>query len=297
MHSHRSITRLAATSLLLLAFALPSLAADTADSLFRAGQQALMSNQIDRAAELLEKAIAMNGRVAEYHYWLGSAYGRQAQKASMFSQIGLAKKTREEFELTVKLDPKHQDGRFGLLEFYLIAPGFMGGGEDKAIAQANELKKQDALAGHRAWSRIYFTQKKPDLARKEMLDAVREQPDSPKAHYYLALSFMAEKNYPKALESFENSVRHDATFTPAWFRIGQCSALAAQSLPRGEEMLRKYLATKPAIDEPPLARAWYWLGMIQEKQGHKAEAKASYQNSLKLTAGAKDVTEALKRVS
>ena len=43
--------------------------------------------------------------------------------------------------------------------------------------------------------------------------------------------------------------------------------------------------------------AWYWLGQINEKQGHKAEAKQMYATSLKLAPGAKDVTEALKGVS
>ena len=66
---------------------------------------------------------------------------------------------------------------------------------------------------------------------------------------------------------------------------------------RGEEAIRKYLNYKPAEDEPALASAWYWLGMIQEKQGKKAEARQSYLNALKLAPDAKNINEALKRVS
>jgi TolA-binding protein len=65
----------------------------------------------------------------------------------------------------------------------------------------------------------------------------------------------------------------------------------------GEELLRKYLAYTPKENEPSLARAHYWLGQIFEKQGRKAEAKASFTTSLKLNPAQKDVAEALKRVS
>jgi hypothetical protein len=42
--------------------------------------------------------------------------------------------------------------------------------------------------------------------------------------------------------------------------------------------------------------AWYWLGMLQEKQGRKAEAKQSFTNANRLMPGDKNITEALKRV-
>jgi TolA-binding protein len=61
--------------------------------------------------------------------------------------------------------------------------------------------------------------------------------------------------------------------------------------------LHKYLAYKPADNEPPLAGAWYWLGQIQEKQGKKADAKKSYTNGLKLAPEMKELKEGLKGVS
>src|SRR5690242_14323388 len=55
------------------------------------------------------------------------------------------------------------------------------------------------------------------------------------------------------------------------------------------ESLRKYLTTKPTDNDPPHAATWYWLGQVQEKQGHKADAKAIYTNALKLAPGDKDI--------
>jgi len=240
-----------------------SLSAATPEQLFAAGKQAMGKNEWDKATDLFEQAVKARPDSAEYHFRLGQAYGSQAKDASIFRQPGLASKTREEFERAVQLDPNLIDARSALISYYLMAPGFMG---------------------------------EQDLARKEYTDAVREQPSSPKAHLYFGAFLMSEKNYKQALEEFETSLRLDSNYMPAYFRIGQV-ALAENNYPHGEEMLKKYLACTPKEDEPPLHRAWYWLGQIYEKTGRKAEAKQSYATSLRLAPGAKDVTEALKRVS
>jgi tetratricopeptide (TPR) repeat protein len=287
---------LIAIAVLCVAF---SLSAATPDLIFASGKQALLANDADKAAESFEQLVKIKPDSAEYHFWLGRAYGAQASKASMFSAPGLASKTRTEFERAVELDPNYNDARFALIEYYMQAPGFMGGSEEKALQQAAEVKKRDALQGHRAFGIVYMRQKKPDLARKEYYDAVREQPNSPRAHQSLGIFLMGEKNYKQAAEEYETAVKLDPAFMPGWFQIGHVAALAETNYPHGEEALRKYLAYTPndKDGDPPLARAWFWLGRIYENQGHKAEAKQMYTTSLKLTPGAKDVTEALKRVS
>jgi tetratricopeptide (TPR) repeat protein len=260
--------------------------------------RAALSSDPQKAADLLEKAVTQTPSIAEAHYLLGSAYGMLAQHASIFKQPGLASKTRREFDRAVQLDPNHLEARFGLLQFYVIAPGFMGGSDDKAIRQAEEIRKRDAIMGHRAFGFIYSSQKKPDLARREYLDGVREQPNAPMAHYGLAVFYLtSERNYKAAAESFENSVKADPAFMPGWFQIGHMAALTGANLQRGEDALHKYLTYTPHIDEPPLYRAHFWLGSIYEKQGKRTEARQSYNNSLRMNPGQKDVAEALKRVS
>jgi tetratricopeptide (TPR) repeat protein len=267
------------------------------NSLIDQGRAAMTRNDDDAAATLFEKAVAQNPKSAEAHYWLGSAYGSQTRNASIFGQASLASKTREEFEKAVELDPNHLDARMGLLQFYTMAPGFVGGSYDKAFAQAAEIRKRDPLMGHRAAALIYAHQKKTDEAKKEYFDEVREFPKSPRAHFDLGLFYLSDKNYKAAGDEFDGSLNLDTAFMPACFRIGQLAVLSGANLPRGEEMLRKYLTYTPKKDEPPLARAHYWLGQIFEKQGKKAEARASFATSLKLNPNQKDVATALKRVS
>ena len=277
-----------------------SLCAATPEELFAAGRKALSRNDPDKAAPLFEQLVLLKPNNAEYHFWLGRAYGAQAGKASIFSAPGLATKTRNEFERSLQLDPNYNDPRFGLIEYYMQAPAFMGGSEEKALEQAAEVKKRDAVEGHRAYAIVYTRQKKPDLARKEYYDAIREQPNSPEAHQSLGIFLMlTEKNYKQAAVEFERAVKLDPKFMAGWFQIGHVAALAETNYAHGEEALRKYLAHTPDEEEgePPLARAWFWLGRIYEKKGQRAEAKQMYETSLKLTPNAKDVTEALKRVS
>jgi Tfp pilus assembly protein PilF len=267
-------------------------------TLIEQGRAALNRNDPATAANLLEKAVAQSPNSAEAHYLLGNAYGTLAERASIFHQPGLARKTKHEFDRAVQLDPSHVEARMGLIEFYIVAPGFMGGDEKKAFEQANEIKKRDLLNGHRAFAHIYSLQKKPDLARKEWVDAVREQPGSPKAHYWLGTSYLtADKNYKSAAEEFEASVKLDPAYMPGWFQIGHMAALSGANLQRGEEALQKYLAYTPKLDEPQLYRAHFWLGGIYEKEGKKAEARQSYMTSLRINPTQKDVAEALKKIS
>jgi tetratricopeptide (TPR) repeat protein len=274
--------------------ALPLLAQN---SLIDQGRAAMNRSDAEAASVLFEKAVAQNPKSADAHYWLGSAYGSMAQKASIFSQASLASKTREEFEKAVELDPNNLDARQGLLQYYTIAPGFMGGSYDKAFAQVNEIRKRDPLMGHRSAAFIYSHQKKTDLAKNEYLAEVKEFPKSPRAHLDLGLLHSSHKNWKAAGDEFDAALALDPAYMPTVFRIGQLAVLSNSNLPHGEEMLRKYLTYTPKNDDPPLARAHYWLGRILETQGKKADAKTSYAASLKLNPGQKDVAEALKRVS
>jgi tetratricopeptide (TPR) repeat protein len=280
----------------LLLSSISAFAATDADH-FAAGRAAMRNREAEKAVEAFEKAIAVKP-TAEYYYWLGRAYGDMAMKASVFKQPGLAKKTKAAFDKAVQLDPDHIEARFALIDYYLIAPGIMGGSVEKAREQAAELKKRDALQGHRALSRVLMKEKKPDLARKEMVDAVREQPTAAPPHYYLGSFYSNEKNYAQAMHEFEMAARLDPNYMRAYFRIGVTAALANTAHARGEEALKKYLAYKPnETDEPSLASAWYWLGNLYEKQGRKADAKQSFLQAQKLAPESKDVKEAIKRVS
>ena len=261
-----------------------------------AGRAAMERRDWNAAAKAFEKAVAADPKNAETHYLLGGAYGRQAQEAGLLGKASLARKAKASLEKAVQLDPNHINARQALIDYYTFAPSMLGGSTEKALAQAAEIKKRDKLAGHRAYARIYARQEKMDLARKELVDAVREDPDNPRAHQTLGIFFLNEKNYPTALHEFEMAQKLDPSYMPARLRIGQTLVLSGGDQARADREIRSYLGHKPSAEEPGLGHAWYWLGMLQEKQGKKAEAKQSFTNADRLMPGDKNITEALKRV-
>jgi len=88
--------------------------------------------EFKKATEVLEKAAALEPESSEICLWLGRAYGRRAETSSMLTAPGFATKARQFFERAAQLNPNNLDAQSDLFEYYLEAPGFLGGGFDKA---------------------------------------------------------------------------------------------------------------------------------------------------------------------
>ena len=291
-----TVARYTRNSLIIIA-AVAALSISAQTPLIDQGRAAISRGDTDAAVDILEKAVAQSPKSAEAHFYLGSAYGSKAQSSGMFGAATYACKVKDEFAQAVALNPKYVDARFGLVEFYAAAPGFMGGSFDEALSQARAIKAIDPVVGHRAYAFIYLQQKKPDLAKKEYVDAIREQPRSAKAHSFLGQYLTnTEKNYTAAFIEFETALKVDPSYMPAFYHLGRTASLANTNLARGEEGLKKYVAYTPKENEPALANAHYFLGTVYEKEGKKADAKQSYQAALKLNPSHKKAAEALKGV-
>jgi len=121
-------------------------------------QAAIDRNDPQAALNVLQRAEAQDPRNTRIHYLLGVAYGNLAQNASAFRRVSLARHTRDEFERAVELDPNDLDARWALVQYYALAPGYLGGSEQKARQQADEIGKRDASLGKRAFD--FLAQKK-----------------------------------------------------------------------------------------------------------------------------------------
>jgi tetratricopeptide (TPR) repeat protein len=250
------------------------------------------------AVDMLEKVVVQSPQSAEAHFYLAKAHIDQGGKGSMFTAAGHASKAMAEFEQAVVLNPRYVDARFALAEMYVSAPGMMGGSIDKAIEQAKAITPLDPTVAHRVYALIYTQQKKVDLAKKEYTDAIREQPNSPKAHSYFGQYLLnTEKNYAAAFTEFEAALKVDPRYMAAYYHLGRTAALGNTNLARGEDALKQYVVYTPNENEPTLANATYFLGAVYEKEGKKAEAKQSYQAALRLNPTLSDASEGLKRVS
>src|SRR5260221_12301788 len=115
-----------------------------------------------------EKATTLAPSNGLYHLWLGRIYGEKADRAGFLKAAGLAGKVRTEFERAVELSPKSWEARTDLAEFYLEAPGIVGGGKDKAQTQA------DALAALKPAMQHYIQGRIAEKNNKDNVTAERE---------------------------------------------------------------------------------------------------------------------------
>jgi Flp pilus assembly protein TadD len=99
------------------------------------GKNYFMLGDYKKAVDSFEKALSENPRSSEAELWLGRAWGRRAENGGPMAII-YASRTRQCFEKSIALDPNNREAKNDLFDFYLNAPGFLGGGVDKAEAAA-----------------------------------------------------------------------------------------------------------------------------------------------------------------
>ena len=103
-----------------------------------------MLGEFKKAQDYFEKAAAAEPNSSSYHHWLGKSYGRRAETSSFVTAPGFASKARQSFEKAIALDPKNKEAINDLFEYYVEAPGFLGGGLDKADALSKTIGALDA---------------------------------------------------------------------------------------------------------------------------------------------------------
>jgi tetratricopeptide (TPR) repeat protein len=128
-------------------------------ALFLAGRCWYHKGDFKKAVEVLEKAVRSSPRNATYHNWLGKAWGRRAEHANMLQAPGFATRARDAFEKAVALDPSHAEALTDLFQYYLEAPGFLGGGLDKASGLLPRIEQADPSAHHASLAMIAEKQK------------------------------------------------------------------------------------------------------------------------------------------
>ncbi len=96
----------------------------------------------------MRAAVANAPSSSANQMWLGRAYGMKASRV-LLTALPLAKKVRISFEKAVQLNGSDIEAMSDLGEFYVGAPGIVGGGLDKAAALADRMQPLSAEKAHR----------------------------------------------------------------------------------------------------------------------------------------------------
>jgi tetratricopeptide (TPR) repeat protein len=248
---------------------------------------------LDRALDYAQWAVASDPNNSEYHHWLGKAHGLKADKVR---SLASARKCREEFETAVRLSGTNLPARRDLLEFYLEAPWFLGGGNDKAWQQALAISELDPIEGFLARGFYWETLKDPRRAEAEYTHVMELRPASIKCYFEVAEFYQQQENATRLQAVLEDAARLEPQDARWPYYRGVVGVLARTRLQEAEQELGMYLASPPRLDFPSHASAREWLGRLYEESDRPQLALKEYRAALQLDPGRKASVEALKRL-
>ncbi len=198
-------------------------------ALFLMSQIHFAFGQKDAPLKLAERAVNLAPDVAKFHRQLAEAMGVMAQRSNMLQQAFLARKFKKEIDTAIALDRKNVQSQRDLMEYYLLAPGLIGGDKKQAREVALGIARIDAAEGFLVEARLAAFER--DRGRQEAMlrKAVEAEPARYKARIALAQFYTKEKvNWEAAAEQAHEAVKID----PA--RVDGYSILATAYAARGQ---------------------------------------------------------------
>jgi len=287
----------------------------------------------EAALELARKAAAMKSTDSTIQAQLGMAAGEAAGRADgMMKQYSLAKEMKKALEGSLVANPSDEDAAQYLLQFYLQAPGIIGGSDSKAKELAQRFTQLKPVAGLLMQAGIAFRAKDLEGGRALIQQALAKEPRSDKAHLAMTTYHLGQK--PQALDATVACCRKVLEANPKeiqahalmasilaeqgkWAELDGCLAQARRVVPdnllpyyvagrnlidenkfldKAEPLLRTYLSQEPEGNSPDFASVHWRLGKLFEKQGRRADAIKEIEQALTLRPKFKSAQKDLERL-
>ncbi len=244
----------------------------------------------DKAIEYLEKAVDSEPNNSNYHLTLSGALGNKAMRSNVVKQALLAPRIKSEMEKAVELDPNNIEARTALSQFYVMAPGIMGGSVEKAKRQADAILALDAYRGYVTYANIYNRQEDWDQAENYYKKAIAVNPQKALPYHQLGYLYLRMKRHAEAVAQFQRMVQFDPDNANSYDSLGD-GYLANGQL---DEALDSY--RKAVNIDPQFAPSVFNLASCYEKKQMKQEAKEYYKRYLVLTPTGSQADEARAKI-
>jgi Flp pilus assembly protein TadD len=227
------------------------------------GRNHYMQADYKKASDALEKAVSANPQNSEYALWLGRAYGRRAETSSPFTAPGLANKARHFFETAVQLNPRNLDALTDLFEYYLEAPGFLGGGSDKAQGLVNKIAVVDPAEG--AWTQAKLAEKRKEMSSAEdhLRRAIELSPRQVGRFIDLARFLAKQGRFQESDQSLERAEKVSPNAPKLVFARADLYIKHGRNLEVAKDLLKQYLSMNLSPDDPPRAQAEKLLRQVR----------------------------------
>ncbi len=232
----------------------------------------MVQQKFDDAQDAIEEAIDLNENVSKYHMTRGSILGQKAMTANVISQGFLAPKIKNAFLHASELDPSNVDARIALYRYYVVAPGIMGGSEEKAFEQANAIVKLNPYRGYNLLANFYLQVKKDTLeAERQIKKAIAMKPDTGDGYKRLGYLYMNQKRFADAYIQMKKYIDLEPRNPDSY--DSYADILKAEQ--KVDQAIEKYLQAI-SIDKD-FGASIFSLADCYEVKGLKQKAKETYQ--------------------
>jgi tetratricopeptide (TPR) repeat protein len=229
-----------------------------------AGRDLFMLGEYKKASEAFERAFALEPANADYALWLGRSFGRRAETASPFFASSYASKARGYFEKAVALDPKNEEALSDLFDYYLEAPGFLGGGFDKADGVAKRIAERNPAEGQFAQAQVADRRKQFDSAEDHLRQAVELTPRKVRRLLDLARYLAKLGRIPESEAAFNRATELAPDTPMVRFARAQTYIEQKRNLDQARALLQQYLRSNLTPDDPSREQA---EKLLQEAPG------------------------------
>jgi cytochrome c-type biogenesis protein CcmH/NrfG len=208
-----------------------------------------------KATDALERAVALEPENSDFLLWTGRAYGRRAETSSMVTAPGYASKTRQYFERAARANPKNLEAQSDLFEYYLEAPGFLGGGQDKAASTAKDIARISQAEGYWAEAKLAEKRKEYSSAEKHLRQAIELAPQQVGRLIDLAKLLVKQGRIQEADQSIARAEQISPNSPRLMFAKADLYIRTKRNLPEARELLKRYLSSSLSPDDPPKSQA------------------------------------------
>jgi tetratricopeptide (TPR) repeat protein len=257
---------------------------------YELGMTLLEQGELDLAEEHVEAALEAAPDDAEIVFGMAQVVGTQAaSETNMLVQFSLGTKSKKLLDRAVELDGTLVDARLGRMLFYILAPSLIGGGMERARAEAEAIAEVDEVAG--LFARGWIAEQDEEFERAEELhersieldtaytparfrlgylllgqerhaearphfEACREhEPRDPRSHQGLARCLLGEGDPDGAIELHRLALELAEDFSPSVFGLAECFDAKGEEERAGEHY-RRYLELRDDGESADEARAW-----------------------------------------
>jgi hypothetical protein len=210
----------------------------------------LRAGNRDKAKEYLAQAKTIAPDTANEFVLEGDLFCSQAQEASIFKALGLAKSCIAAYEKAIALEPDNTYALVAAIKFYLQAPTIAGGSDDDAAEKLQLLEKIDPNRADGLNAKRYLAQGKKQKAMQLLEQMSQRKEQTIEGSYTCARLYRDNKRYAQALAALTKlrtlEITPSTGFEERWMYMdsylqeGEILLLQKQQLEKSVALLQEY---------------------------------------------------------